>query len=244
MMSRLAAEPPLSVPLTRYVSRCGRARLPLLVGIAISCAAPLSVSSPPPRPVPRAASVDYSRIETEVLAALNFARTDPPGTAASLDGLARYYDGKLLQRPTQSVPIQTVEGVSALREASMAVRSERPVGALTASVDLTSAARDHALDQQRTGYVGHTGSDGSSVTTRVARYGTWQVSISENIDYSPASTGTEIVQNLLIDDGVPDRGHRRNIYVPSARLVGIACGPHPRYTAMCVIVQAGGFVPK
>jgi uncharacterized protein YkwD len=52
------------------------------------------------------------------------------------------------------------------------------------------------------------------------------------------------MENLLIDDGVADRGHRRNIYDASARVVGIACGPHPRYGTMCVIVQAGGFTLK
>jgi uncharacterized protein YkwD len=49
-----------------------------------------------------------------------------------------------------------------------------------------------------------------------------------------------VIESLLIDDGVRDRGHRRNIFDPSSRVVGIACGPHPRYTATCVIVQAGG----
>jgi hypothetical protein len=52
------------------------------------------------------------------------------------------------------------------------------------------------------------------------------------------------VQDLLIDDGVPDRGHRRNIYEPSARFVGVACGLHPRYGGMCVIVQTGVFIAK
>jgi hypothetical protein len=56
--------------------------------------------------------------------------------------------------------------------------------------------------------------------------------------------GRDVVESLLVDDGVPDRGHRRNIYQASARLVGIACGPHPRYEAMCVIVQTGGITAK
>jgi uncharacterized protein YkwD len=203
------------------------------------------VSSPTPtasRPQP--ANTDYSRLESEVLAGLNRARTDPRGTAAGIDGLVRYYNGKLLQRPGQPVPIQTVEGAAAAREAATALRSQAAVAALTLNVDLSRAARDHARDQARSGNVGHTGSDGSTVTTRVARYGTWQKTISENIAYSTAASGLDVVQDLLIDDGVSDRGHRRNIYDPSARFAGIACGPHPRYGGMCVIVQVGGFVVK
>lgn len=216
--------------------------------LAVACASGLafpSTSTTGTQPIPSSGSGrEYSRIEAELLSALNRARTDPQGTASDLDALTRYYNGRLFQRPTQPVPIQTNEGVAAVREAVAALKSERPLNALILSADLTSAARDHARDQQRTGSVGHNGSDGSSVDERARRYGTWLVSISENIDYSAAVHGGDVVQNLLIDDGVPDRGHRKNIYDPSTRVVGIACGPHPRYTSMCVIVQAGGFTSK
>jgi uncharacterized protein YkwD len=226
-----------------FVSRHGRAWLVLLTGVA-SCSK--ASQAPPPARQPTATSDgrDYARIESELFDALNRARTDPQATAADLDALAKFFTGKLFQRPGQPVPIQTLEGVSAVREAAAAVRSERPLDSLTLSAELTRAARDHADDQRYTGSIGHTGSDGSSVDTRARRYGTWLTSISENIDYSPMARGSDVVQNLLVDDGVPDRGHRRNIYEPTAKVIGIACGPHPRYGAMCVIVQAGGFIPK
>ena len=92
--------------------------------------------------------------------------------------------------------------------------------------------------------VGHTSSDGSTTVTRLQRYGTWQVTYDENIGYSPIVHGSDMIQNLLIDDGVPDRGHRRNIFDPLVTVVGIACGPHPRFGSECVIVQAGGFTSK
>ena len=43
---------------------------------------------------------------------------------------------------------------------------------------------------------------------RVARYGTWLISINENIDYQPMLSGRAVIESLLIDDGVRDRGHR------------------------------------
>lgn len=70
------------------------------------------------------------------------------------------------------------------------------------------------------------------------------ISLSDNIDYAPMSSGRDVIESLVVDDGVPDRGHRRNIYEPSARFVGIACGPHPKCTAACVIVQAGGVTAR
>jgi uncharacterized protein YkwD len=179
-----------------------------------------------------------------VLAALNQARTSPSTAAKWLEELAGYYSGTRVKRPWWPITLQTTEGLAAVREAISAVRSQAPVPSLSMDASLVKAARDHANDQARTGAIGHTGSDGSTTQTRVNRYATWQVSIAENIDYQPMVRGRDVIESLLVDDGVPDRGHRRNIFQSSARLVGIACGPHPKYEAMCVIVQTGGISAK
>jgi uncharacterized protein YkwD len=52
------------------------------------------------------------------------------------------------------------------------------------------------------------------------------------------------VQGLLIDDGVADRGHRRNLLDPAVRVAGIACGRHAAYGTMCVIDLAGGYAER
>jgi uncharacterized protein YkwD len=178
------------------------------------------------------------------LSALNRARTNPRGTAIDLQDLLPFFKGNLFQRPEQPVPVQTTEGAAAVREAITDVSSRLVQAEVTLDPLLTAAARDHVNDQSHTGYVGHTGSDGSSVESRVSRYAWWRVSLSENIDYSPAVHGSWVIQSLLIDDGVADRGHRANIYSTTSKVVGIACGPHPRYGGMCVIVQAGGVTAK
>ena len=40
---------------------------------------------------------------------------------------------------------------------------------------------------------------------------------------------------LIIDDGVPDRGHRRILFSPAYTQVGVGCGPHPEWRRMCVL---------
>lgn len=246
-MSLLPVLSLLSIRVGFDVSPQGRARFTVAcAGLAFSCAAPSMVpssTSAPSAPV-AAAQRDYSRIESEVLSALNLARANPSAMASQLQQLEAYFTGARFKRPSWPITIQTVEGAPAVREAVSAVRAQRPVPSLTLNSALTKAARDHVTDRARTGNTGHTGSDGSNTATRVARYGTWQTSLSENIDYAPMVHGRDVIESLLIDDGVRDRGHRRNIYEASARLVGIACGPHPKFTATCVIVQAGGMMPK
>jgi hypothetical protein len=51
--------------------------------------------------------------------------------------------------------------------------------------------------------------DGSSIPDRVSRYGEWEAKVGENCDYSSATEGMQIIINLLIDDGIEDRGHRK-----------------------------------
>src|SRR5437763_12661984 len=128
MISRLRATHALSMSRRKIVSCAGRARL-FVCAFATACAVPLTVASPTPATAGSTAT-DYPRLEAQVLAALNRARANPSGTAADLDLLIRYYNGTLLQRPDQPVPVQTVEGISAVREAATAVRSQSPLPAL------------------------------------------------------------------------------------------------------------------
>jgi uncharacterized protein YkwD len=87
-------------------------------------------------------------------------------------------------------------------------------------------------------------SDGASPEARLDRYGAWGVSYSENADYGATISGRDVIEDMIIDDGVPNRGHRRDTFDPSARAVGIGCAPHPRYGTVCVIDQAGSFTPR
>jgi uncharacterized protein YkwD len=181
----------------------------------------------------------YERIEDEILAELNRARTNPRSYAATLDTLAGWYDGRLFRRPGALV-LETNEGAAAAREAALAVRSQPPVPRLEWSAGLTRAARDHVRDRGPGGGMGHKGSDGALVMQRANRYGRWNRTISENIAYGPLDA-RGMVAGLIIDDGVPNRGHRVNTFDPNVRLAGIACGPHRVYGRMCVIVHAGEY---
>jgi len=50
-----------------------------------------------------------------------------------------------------------------------------------------------------------------------------------------------MVMQLIIDDGVKGRGHRKNIFAKGFATAGVACGTHPRFDTMCVIDFSGGF---
>ena len=178
-----------------------------------------------------------TRLELEVLAELNRARTDPVGYARNLEAMLPWFQGRHLRPPGSNLVIETQEGPSAVREGIRVLRGMRPVPAVTVSRGMSAGARDHVRDQGRSGATGHDGRDGSRAAARVNRYGAWQRGLSENIAYGPP-TAREVIVGLLVDDGVPDRGHRTNMFDPMVRIVGISCGRHPRFEVMCVIVHA------
>ncbi len=139
-----------------------------------------------------------------------------------------------------AVAISTHEGSQALEECIRDLEQAKPLPPLSPQKGLLRAARDHAEDQARTGATGHTGSDGSSVSARLNRYGKWTASAGENIGYGPDDAG-RIVASLLIDDGVSSRGHRKNLLDSRFKFVGVGVGPHPVYRNMCVMDFAGAY---
>ncbi|WP_167375021.1 CAP domain-containing protein [Prosthecochloris sp. GSB1] len=176
-------------------------------------------------------------VEKEVLLHLNMARTDPGKYAKEyIAPRIRHFDGRLYRDPSGAY--LTREGLPAVRECVSAMQRARPAGALTPSETVTIAAEEHARDQSRTGMTGHRRADGSKPGASLRKFGRWRIT-GENIAYG-LNSGREIVANLLVDDGVRDRGHRKNILDPQFSIVGLAIEPHPVHRYVCVIDFVGG----
>ncbi len=178
--------------------------------------------------------------EREVIRVINKLRTDPPGFAQEfLEPLLSRYRGNQLVMPGE-LPLVTHEGVSALREAIRELKNATPVPLLHPDERLSKAAADHMRDQSASGRTGHAGSDGSTFRSRIEKYGSWERILGENIFYGDPGAWAVVV-HLVIDDGIPERGHRKNFLNPGFRLAGVASGTHPVWRNVCVIDFAGGF---
>ncbi len=181
-------------------------------------------------------------LEKGVVDEYNLARTNPKKYAEFLAEYKKYYNGPYRDIPGE-IRIVTNEGLEAVDEAIRFLQSASPCPPLSPSRGMSKAAKDHVNDIGPKSIVGHLGSDRSTPFIRMNRYGTWQKTAGENISFGKRSA-REIVIQLIIDDGVPSRGHRKNIFNCKFNRIGVAFGPHGRYGSMCVQTLAGEYIEK
>ena len=161
----------------------------------------------------------------QVLEEINLARTDPAAYAGFLRRFRSYFKGRVYQQPDSDIRIQTQEGRKAVDEAITFLSRQKPLKPLVWSNGLAAAAGSLVNEQGSTGATGHSDSHGNGHRERVESQGKWERSLAENIGYGP-TVARDMVMQLIVDDGVSDRGHRRNIFTAGFGSAGVACGPH------------------
>ncbi len=188
------------------------------------------------------ASALDQKLTMQILEEINLARTEPRTYAGFLRNFRGRFQGKFYVLPgsTGTTRVETSEGVKAVDEAIKFLSRQKPLLPLTWSDGLAAAAAELAKDQARSGAIGHFGRQSNGPRERIERHGKWEKQIAENIGYGPEDPRGMVMQ-LIVDDGVPNRGHRKNTFSPSFSTAGVAWGPHPRFRNMCVIDFAGGF---
>lgn len=183
-----------------------------------------------------------SETEYQIIYEMNLARTDPKGYAKFLENLRDNYKGTSFYF-NETTLMETSEGIDALNEAIAYLNNVFPLPPLQISRGLSRAAQLHVKDQGPKGLTGHEGSNNSTPEDRMGRYGELKITFGENISYG-VEPPRLIVIFLIIDDGVKDRGHRKNIFNPQFTLAGAGFGPHKTFEHMAVIDFAGGFIEK
>jgi hypothetical protein len=100
--------------------------------------------------------------------------------------------------------------------------------------DLTKVAVNHAKAMGKSGKTGHKDFNKRMKPLMQKTYNL----VAENCDYGRV-TALDIVMSLLIDEGVPDLGHRKSMLNPKLNAVGIGIAKHKVYRTNCVMDFGG-----
>jgi uncharacterized protein YkwD len=175
--------------------------------------------------------------EDAVLAEINQVRAHPQSYARELRHeqvrAARYY-GEEGYGVTRDDP-------DAVEDAIDFLMRQPPLPPLARDSRLAAAARTHASRQGSAGGVGH-GAPGA-LGRRLQAQGLFAGIEAESISYGQRSP-RDVVRQLVVDSGVPGRGHRKDMFGRAFQAAGVACGPHVEWGAMCVIDYAGAIMQR
>lgn len=174
--------------------------------------------------------------EAAVLAELNQVRANPQAYARELrrEQIVRSRYGEESEAAADEDP-------GAVDDAIEYLMRQRPLPPLAEDDRVAAAARDHATRQGPTGGVGH--GPAGSLGRRLQGRGVYAGIEAESISYGQDTPG-DVVRQLVVDAGVPSRGHRRDLLSGGFQAAGVGCGRHAEYGSMCVIDLVGAVVRR
>jgi len=175
----------------------------------------------------------------ELIDEMNLARTNPGAYVEFLEEWKERYTDRGVWL-SDSLFLRTHEDVRSVDEAIEYMKKRSPMEPLTRSEGLDMAAKEMVGSQGPSGQTGHRSPDGLRPADRTSHYGNWRKVVGENIVYG-LSEPRNIVIMWIVDDGVPGREHRDNIFNKDFKVAGAALGPHKAWRVMCVVDFSGGF---
>eukprot|EP01114_Cavostelium_apophysatum_P009611 TRINITY_DN2281_c0_g1_i1.p1 TRINITY_DN2281_c0_g1~~TRINITY_DN2281_c0_g1_i1.p1 ORF type:complete len:405 (+),score=102.81 TRINITY_DN2281_c0_g1_i1:99-1313(+) len=199
--------------------------------------APVVASS---QPIVIDGKLPLNQEETDLANEINRARQNPREYANILQSDRRpHFNGKGLKIPGTNAILQTTEGVEAVDEAINFLNSVQPLPPFKIALGMTKAAR--AAVQE----VGAKGEFAASRSiNKLDDYGTFEVEAVELVSFG-TNNSREVVLRFLVGDGNAERTHRKHMYNPDYKCIGVAVGPHQsNFKSMAVINFANGFRDK
>lgn len=148
---------------------------------------------------------------------------------------------KVRKDPKSYIPIvksfSDVFPIADINEAVSYLNSIIPCNTTLNAVPLMSQIESEWVTlQDSSNTTGH-----GDLLARIKPYATYR-GIAENLSYG-FSDPVDILAALIIDSGVPSRGHRKNIFNCTYNQIGVAQGPHKQFKSSVAILYATEFTP-
>ena len=180
-------------------------------------------------------------MDRQIFDLINQVRARPQDMIPHLQQMEQRYDGMMYKQQGKTT-VRTKEGVQAVREAINFLREHRAgLRPLAWHSELALCARNHVQDTGAKGLVQHEASDGTPVKERLKRHGKIVTGYGENLSYH-CDNAMEVILQSIVDDGVPNRGHRENLFNPEFRVMGCFSGQHKDFDTMTVVDFCAAFI--
>ncbi len=184
--------------------------------------------------------LNLNTLKEDIFEEHNRIRQNPKSFIPILEKHLGYFkEGNVLYKPNDPVGIMTQEGPEVYKECIKFLKNQKTLKELKLNDCLCKAAQDHVNDIGPKGITDHIGSDGSEPSDRIERYLNWDITIAENLDFG-GKTGEDVIVSLIVDDGVPNRGHRMNIFKDDLKYIGIGIGRHNSEYEICTTLAYVG----
>ena len=181
--------------------------------------------------------VNFNQRNQELYYELNKIRSDPKSYIPYLLEMTKNFNGRLYKDPKTKINLRTKEGIGAITEAINYLKKTKPKKKLNKNPNLEKAAK------KLSDYIGVKGltnhqQGNYSMKNRIKEYVNKIGAMGENISFGNIEARDVIVQ-LVVDDGVRDRGHRENCFSEKFLQVGISSAQHKGF-GYCVVFNFFG----
>ena len=176
--------------------------------------------------------------EEQLVNEINELRTNPKEYSEKVKKYVRYFAGKVLKIPGTKAGIRTEEGAAAYEEAAdylinfdtelKPLEPSKGLGRICA--DFLEKAKSVEPDEIRS----------IDLEGIIENYGSFSGSLNRAMDFG-GEDPEQVIMNLLVCDGDPNRGNRESLLSPDFHKVGVAFAEHPTYGFCTLIISSTKF---
>ena len=158
-----------------------------------------------------------SKMEKEMIAEINYLRSDPK---AYIKHVETYIEEQKQHKANGTGFGNENEEIKTAKELIAQLKKTPRLSILKPHKGVFKAAKTHGIEGKKKGSLDHQGKNGSWPWDRVKKYAPDLIDGNENLVGGPSSIQTAVMI-LLVDTGIPNRGHRKTLLNPDWKY--IAC---------------------
>lgn len=178
--------------------------------------------------------------EEQLVLKINEFRKNPKAYAKKINDLLPYFKGKNLKPPKSVHGIKTEEGASAYIEAAEFLSRQDGVDPLEPSKGLARICLDF---MEKAKNIEPSELNNIDLEEIIAKYGSFSGNLNRAMDFG-GEDPEQVLINLLVCDGDPNRGNREALLASDLKKIGIANSQHTSFRYCTLVISCTKFKNK